>query len=188
MRFNQKLRSNRPYKHHINIEKGGNGKNTTERGGNYHLLPAFTLHHGESLYLAWQSYRNTTIMLSDEPLQAQLSYLHMCGIRNCHLCSNMDEEFRDAHTCLLLHKWDLHTCIIHVLVFECLLSQMFLCMLSFSAPIFERSARHVCSVAVNNSLGVGNAALLWRKHPLHFCNVTVFTCTTRQHWSQLCST
>lgn len=34
--------------------------------------------------------------------------------------------------------------------------------LSVSVPISERCARHVCSVALNNSLDVGTAALLWR--------------------------
>lgn len=103
--LNQKLISP-PRKHNycINVEEWGDRKSTSVNS-----------HHRESLYLTWEFYGNTTIMLSNEPLQGQLNSLHTPGIVYRQLCLYM-EEFRGAHTCVQLHKLNLHTCIIHLLI------------------------------------------------------------------------
>lgn len=100
-------------------------------------------------------------------------------------------EFRGAHACLLLCKLDLHTCIMHMLIsWQVALTDVSsecrrTCARIFSVPIFERRARHVCSVVLNNSSDVGIAATAaaapaLKKHPPHSCNVTVFICITWQ--------
>lgn len=68
-------------------------------------------------------------------------------------------------------KWDLHTCIMHLLISERCPAQMFfrlsLRALSCGALPSELppEKRHVCLIPLNNSLGVGTAAPLWRNIP-----------------------
>lgn len=77
--LNQKLISP-PRKHNycINVEEWGDRKSTSVNS-----------HHRESLYLTWEFYGNTTIMLSNEPLQGQLNSLHTPGIVYRQLCLYM---------------------------------------------------------------------------------------------------
>lgn len=143
----------------------------------------------ESLYSTWEFYGNTTIRLCNEPSLGQLNPLCTSGI----VYAQPSVVFvragyggrAERRTRLLLHKLNLHTCIMHLFSFHCLHLQMCTCVfysfmtwvcvsscaLACSVPIFEGCARHVCFVALNNSLGGGIAALLWRNIlPLVLCS------------------
>lgn len=129
-------------------------------------------------------------MLSNELLQGQLYYLHMSGIiyRPLCFCDRESSEVQCISSATQIRFTYIYYTSAHFSLFALADVSLIASVhaISFSAPIFERCTRHVGLVSLNNSLNVGNAVRLWRKHPLHLCNVTVFTCVTRQHWSQLC--
>lgn len=149
--------------YHINIEEWGDRKSTKERRGELPSSTSVYLTPWRISYLTWEFYGNTTIMLSNEPLLGQLNSLHMSGIgiASCALIWRRSSEVH-IRVCCCTNEIYIHVLYIWLFLTALPDVRLSVSVRALSVPIFERCARHVCLAAVNNSLDVGIAALLWR--------------------------